>query len=532
MIIESLNNHYKSEVLRGNPLYPPQGMESKRIHFIVVISSDGLLLDIEEREGNINVVKSRSRGGKDAPSIANYMWDSLGYVTGYTLPNDNEKQQKRVEIQHRSFREEVRIAYTAHPDNRTFNAVRNFYYKGVEQLHTHPLWSKISSKIGHNITFQLIGESLTAAEQPELITPSVGGTQSCLVSGEKANIARLHPKVYIAGAAGVGAKLISFAPALGYDSYGKRGGDNAPISLDIAEGYAAAITAMRQIGSGHNVVNGDVTFLFFTDNESDFNAAFYSLFQSNTTDLTQYQESSEIFNIIALVPNVARISPRLQIKTTIGNVVRNIEHLYEYLEPNTSLISPLLAVAPYSDIKYLSPQFIVDYMDAILMAKPLPKQILPMLLRPKTYHPVIESMLRYYLTETIKTPTPMALDRDYTNTGYLLGRMLAVVERAQRASQPNISFTVKDALYSTLSVTPAAIFNRLFSLSNGYFRRIPTQGTTVYLKSIFGEVTDKISTDGVPMRLSLEDQSRFALGYQHQNRSFYTKKEESNEQDS
>lgn len=99
MIIESLNNHYKSEVLRGNPLYPPQGMESKRIHFIVVISDDGLLLDIEEREGNINVVKSRSRGGKDAPSIANYMWDSLGYVTGYTLPNDNEKQQKRVEIQ-------------------------------------------------------------------------------------------------------------------------------------------------------------------------------------------------------------------------------------------------------------------------------------------------------------------------------------------------------------------------------------------------------------------------------------------------
>lgn len=117
----------------------------------------------------------------------------------------------------------------------------------------------------------------------------------------------------------------------------------------------------------------------------------------------------------------------------------------------------------------------------------------------------------------------MALNTEYANMGYLLGRMLAIVERAQTTSNPGINYTIKDQTYATLSVTPAALFNRVFSLSANYFRRIPRQSTQIYLKNLFSEVTDKITVEGVPMRLSLEDQGRFALGYQHQNQSFYTK---------
>lgn len=57
MIIESLYNHYCREVAKGNPLYPPQGMELKRIHFVVVLSHDGLVVDIEERDGMTNVIR-------------------------------------------------------------------------------------------------------------------------------------------------------------------------------------------------------------------------------------------------------------------------------------------------------------------------------------------------------------------------------------------------------------------------------------------------------------------------------------------
>ncbi len=455
MIIESLHNHYLSEVAKGNPLYPPAGMELKRIHFVVVISSDGVLVDIEECEGMMHVIRSRQRGGKDACNTPNYMWDSIGYITA------------------EPFKEMVREAYSKYPENSTFKAVRNFYYRGIEQLESHPLWRKIASKSGHNLTFRLLGEEKTAAQQPELIKPTSKG------------VALSHPKIYINGAAGTGAKLVSYGKNLGYESYGLKGGENGSIPTDIAEGYASAITALRQMNGVGNRVIGEVTFLYF-DRE-----------------------------VIALVPNVARVSVRLHIRDCDVSRLTDKE-----------LLSQLMILAPYDDMKRLSSQFIVDFVEAFVTDKPLPRQTLNLLLKYKGFHPKHIELLRKHLKIN-----DMALNTKNTNTGYLLGRMLAIVERAQTASQPGINFTIKDQAYATMSVTPAALYNRVFSLSVNYFRRIPRQGTQIYLKNLLSEVADKISVEGVPMRLSLEDQGRFALGYQHQNQSLYTKKEAGDERD-
>ncbi len=456
MIIESLHNHYLREVAKGNPLYPPQGMELKRIHFIVVISGDGILLDIEEPVEMMNVIRSRQRGGKDAPLKPNYMWDSFGYIT------------------EQPFKEMVYEISRKYPGNPTFCAVRNFYQRGMEQLHDHPLWHMIAAKNGHNITFKLICAERTAAEQSELIKP---------ISNK---IAITHPKIYINGAAGTGAKLVSYGKNLGYESYGLKAGDNASIPIDIAEGYTSAITALRQMNGEGNIVIGNVTFLYFER------------------------------TIIALVPNVSRISIR-----------SHIEDCDTLKLADNELISSLMLLAPYSDPKRLSPQFIVDFVEAWVMGNQLPYKTLIQLLKVKICHPTHIALLQKYLNLKY-----MALNTDYTNMGYLLGRMLAIVERAQTTSQPGLSYTIKDQTYATFSVTPAALFNRVLSLSSNYFRKISRQGTQIYLKNLLSEVTDKISIEGVPMRLSLEDQGGFALGYQHQNQSFYTKRESEDERDS
>ena len=434
------------EVAKGNPLYPPQGMERKRIHFILVINSDGTLVDIEPYLNPnslfINVIRSRSRAGKNAAITPNYMWDSLAYVTGY---GDDV-------VRLRAFKDMVQDAHSRFPNNKSFSAVRNFYHKGVEQLFEHSLWGEVSSKVGHNLTFRLVGETLTSAEQEELATKPTN------------RIACIHPKLFIQGASGTGAKVVSFKNnSSGYNSYMKQEGYIAQVSEIVAAGYANAITVMREKGSGHSLLIGDVTFLFFMDNDkSDFNLLFEKLFVPNDVDLEAYRECEEIFNIIALVPNAARISARMHLRIKVKDVVESIDNLYTYIPFGTSLVAPLIAIAPFNEVGRLSSQFRVDYIKAIVTGGSFPIPFLQLLLKDRTFHPVRLGVLRYYLNKIeTKNYIPMALNQESTNIGYLLGRMMAIVERAQTVSQPGITFTIKDALYATLSVTPAALFNRV-----------------------------------------------------------------------
>lgn len=554
MILQTLAEYYQEQAAAGNPDYAPQGMELKRIHFVLVLSSDGMLIDIEQPQAKLCVSKSRPRCGKDAPSVANRMWDSVGYVTGFGA---TEKLQVSALVQHRSFVEQVRELHRTHPGNRTFGAVAEFYSRHFEQLIHHALWQNIIAKTGHNLSFRLAGEELLASQQAEIATDE--GHEKwgeCMVTGHISSIARLHPKVYIHGGSPTGAKLVSFTKGCGYDSYHKRGGENAPISVEIAESYSAALTGLLQQDSGNSVIVGEVTFLFFTLPKSVFNDLFRTLIDPSVEakrneilnhigDYVCSDEGEAEFVLIALVPNAARLSVRLHLRTTIGKLCKNILGFYQdiAIERNfvpadaIPLLLPLFAASPQSNIGKLSPQIIVDYLYAVATDGKFPvslqNELLDRLREIKKENIGIVSMLRCYLNRNTnpKIYTPMALDRENRNTGYVLGRMFAILERTQEMASPGITFTLRDTYYAIASVTPSAVFNRLVALSSSFFRRIPKQGTAIFLKSQLGEVTDLLHVDGIPMRLSLDDQSRFALGYFHQRQTYFIKKEIQYEQD-
>lgn len=426
-------------------------MELKRIHFIIVLSQSGKIIDIEEPQTPIQVVRSRQRGGRESQNTPNYMWDSLGYITAAP------------------FQAMVSELTQKYPESLSIKAVKNFYHNnGLEQLQAHPMWQKISAQKGHNITFRLVGEQKTAAQQPELINPI------------KNKIAQSHPKIYISGAAGTGARLVSYGKSLGYESYGLKGGENASVSIDVAEGYTTAITALRQMNGEGNIVIGEVTFLHFDH------------------------------TIIALLPNAGRVSVRLFLQECDTARLESRE-----------LLSYIMTLAPKGDPKRLAPQFIVDFVEAFVTDQPLPKQTLQRILSNRNLTFTQLDILHKYLNIN-----DMALNREFANIGYLLGRMLAIVEHAQTTSQHTLTYTIKDQTYATLSVTPAALFNRVIVLSASYFRRIQSRGTQIYLKMQLAEVVDKIVAEGVPARLSLEDQGRFAIGYHHQNQELFRNKSE------
>ena len=64
------------------------------------------------------------------------------------------------------------------------------------------------------------------------------------------------------------------------------------------------------------------------------------------------------------------------------------------------------------------------------------------------------------------------LDLSNTQTSYRLGRLFAVLERAQEIANPGINATIRDRYYGAASSTPVAVTRH--GQTVGYF--IPTQG--------------------------------------------------------
>ena len=130
----------------------------------------------------------------------------------------------------------------------------------------------------------------------------------------------------------------------------------------------------------------------------------------------------------------------------------------------------------------------------------------------------------YNINEKLIT---MALDLDNKNQGYLCGRLFAVLEKIQEDAQPGINATIKDRYYGAASSTPVTVFGRLLNLSNHHLAKIGG-GAKVHYERMIQEIMSGISSNGLPAHLSLDDQSRFAIGYYHQRQNLFTPKEKNN----
>lgn len=111
----------------------------------------------------------------------------------------------------------------------------------------------------------------------------------------------------------------------------------------------------------------------------------------------------------------------------------------------------------------------------------------------------------------------MALNRDNENTGYLLGRLFAVMERAQSAGIGETGATIRDRYIGAAASTPARVFPQLFhGLQNSLTAaRKRNTGLSVILERELDEIvgTKLSGGGGLPATLDLEEQGEFYIGY-------------------
>ena len=118
------------------------------------------------------------------------------------------------------------------------------------------------------------------------------------------------------------------------------------------------------------------------------------------------------------------------------------------------------------------------------------------------------------------------LDSNNTNQGYLCGRLFAVLDKIQE--EANSISTIRERYMNAASATPSAVFATILNLSNHHMEKL-SEGRKIYFEKLKQEILEKLSADGFPVYLDLQDQGRFFVGYYHQRQNFFIKKEDNNE---
>ena len=567
MILQALYDYYK----RSKGSLPAFGRELKEIGFLIVIDKNGNFVRFEDRridkkQAQKFLVK-KSVGRTSAP-VANYLYDNSAYVFGYSEKGEPKKCLE-------TFKEKVQALYEASPDNADMKAVYAFYQNDtvqvLERMKKDPLWPEIEKNLNKKystFSFLIEGDTKIVAEKEELLDllgydDVYGVEQICLVSGQKGRAVETTTATMIPGSQAT-AKLVAFQVNSGYDSYGKEKGGNAPISEEAEFAYTTVLNYMLRSDSRNKFLIGNRTFIFWASNddeagkqaeESIFNMFGFTeqeddpnknIEQVRKTFNAIYSGSlrtslDDKFYILGLAPNSARIAvtywSELPLKKFSARILRHFEDMEiadtrKEKKPYMGLRSILAAVTLGGKSSDATPNLPESVVKSIFQGLPYPYTLyagcIRRILAEQSISITRAAIIKAYLNRiSNQQKINVMLDDKNTNQGYLCGRLFAVLDKIQ--DEANNQHSIRERYMNSASSTPAAVFATILNLSYHHSEKL-NEGRRVWFEKIKQEIVDKISPDGFPAHLDLQDQGRFFVGYYQQTQWFYTKKDEQTEE--
>ena len=486
-----------------------------------------------------------------------------------------EKEQKYFD----TFKEKVYSIHDVLPNNSDLQAVFNFYKQGrnviIEEIQKDSLWEEIKknlSKSYSTFSFRIEGDTKIVAEKKELLLledeKEDKDAKLCLITGHQGALVDTTTATMIPGSQAT-AKLVAFQVNSGYDSYGKTKCSNAPISKEAEFAYTTALNTMLGKDSHNKFRVGNRTFLFWASSkdeaaqqaeESLFDLLGFSEDQVDDPNAKIEQvrkvfsaiysgslktSMDDRFYILGLAPNSARIAVVYWSETSLKDFANKILKHFEDME----VIDGRKEKKPYMGIK--------DMLSAVTLngkqseATPnLPEAVIKSIFQGLSYPYTLLSacirrlraesgdkggvrisriaILKAYLNRINDNnkKIEVMLDKDNTNQGYLCGRLFAVLDRIQEDAN-NLN-SIRERYMNAASSTPASVFATILNLSSHHSENLSNEGKKVFYEKIKQEIIDKISSDGFPAHLDLQDQGRFFVGYYHQRQDFFIKKEETN----
>lgn len=421
-----------------------------------------------------------------------------------------------------------------------------------------------------------------------------GQTRRCLVTGELAPVARLHPSIKgVWGAQSSGAAIVSFNQEA-FTSWGFEQGDNAQISEKAAFAYTSVLNSFLTMDSGHRMQLADTSMVFWAEAQTPeqmvlaeklFRQMFEPPFEKKEEEedrggegkatrtrtkkpsvapincdaeaqkvgglLQNLREGKSLasfepslsqgvrFYLLGLAPNAGRLSVRLWLDNDFADLAKNYQKFWQEItvlpEDRSRGMPPLWVyaseIALLKDRKNLPPNLIGQWMLSILSGRRYPETLLSLtLLRiraDREINGLRAGILRALLCRNYSTvEAPVALEKNCSEKGYILGRLFAILERAQEAALGGkVNATIRDKFYAAASTRPGTVLPQLLRNVQNHLGKIRHEkpGLAVSFDKDLGEALEMLSPSGEPFPTVLPpaQQAAFVLGYYHQRQDYF-----------
>ncbi len=578
MILQALVSYYETLAVRGE--LPQPGWAPVKVSYVLNLDDQGDITTV------VCIKEEVTRGKKKAlvpqtiqlPApvkrtvgvTANFLCDNSSYILG---ADKKGKPKRSLEcFQACKTLHETLLVSVEEPAARALLSF--FEHWQPEKLTEHPAFAHQDMEdvlASANLIFRYRGRylheipAIRQAWQDYYNNSQDGQQFPCLVTGQMAPVAQLHPSIKgIYGAQSSGASLVSFnAPA--FCSYDREQGLNAPTSQYAAFAYGAAL---NHLIATQNTRVGDVTLLFWAESGEEAYADALKRFgfgggdeedQYKEEDLKGLMESlaegadvewdgtridpNMTFYILGISPNAARLSVRFFLRNSFGQFIRNVKAHYDRLEiteagsksfshvPVWRMLKE--TVNPNSREKKPAADMAGDTLRAILTNTPYPATLLNgVTLRIRADQEMNRTRAAILKAYYLKNRNPfvpeevltVSLNPDSNNEAYILGRMFSVLEAIQSDATPSINATIRDKYFSSASATPGVVFPTLVNLAQKHLRKLD-EGKKIFYDKQLTELMSKLG-ETYPKRMNLPQQGSFQLGYYHQTQYRFTKKED------
>jgi CRISPR-associated protein Csd1 len=608
MILQALNRYYDilaADPDSGIPLY---GYSVAGVSFALVLSPQGELLDVlhlfdqvQRGKKTIEIAQRITVPEQVKRTVGitpNFLCDNSVYVLGLTNRKDAKDPNYAVN-RFTAFRD-FNLDLLEKVDSPPARAVSAFLkrYDPDQGSAIPALKDQLEEIYGANLVFKLAGSPGFVHDDPqvraawEAYKATTGNEYlgQCLVTGETAPIARLHPSLKrVYGAQSSGATLVGFN-ASAYESYNRARGQglNSPVSEKAAFAYATVLNYLLSEENRNNqILIGDTTVVYWAESTNRaYTRLFTSLFggsqemragdaeeepardkpaELRLKDIAvrlqrgQGLDMQELlaglnpntrFYVLGLAPNAARVSVRFFHTDPFVKMVQKVVAHYKDLQiikefdNQPDLISPRQilweTVVKESSNPKSAPLLGGALFRSILTQAPYPAALYSAVInriraemddREKGTRKINYAraailkavLLRKYRNQPqhpIQEVLTMALNEQSTLPAYVLGRLFAVLEKAQQEAIGDVNAGIKDRYFTSACATPASVFPVLLRLSQHHISKAD------HGRSLDRRIQDilnllDIEKNPIPAHLSLDEQGAFVLGYYHQRAAFF-----------